>query len=134
MLNIRNIRLPVGQRSIHSEQRMHSRNNSNTTSRRRNGLERPWHGLQVATWILYPVVLLHYFAFLMQLLWENIAVNIIITAVFCFSAIVAAVAAYQTCAIDPIDNQTYLTEPSKRASGSVYCYLCEAHVYENKKI
>lgn len=94
--------------------------------RRLNGLQYPWHPLQVVTWVLFPALLAQYFLFLMPLMWSNIILVCILSLIFGISSIIAAVAGYATCAIDPADNAlvggTATTDPT------VYCYLCETDV------
>jgi palmitoyltransferase len=123
--------------------------------RRRNGFEKPWHILQIGTWILYPIILLHYFAFLMPLIWTHPAAQAFLTFFFCLTSIVAVYAAYKTCSVDPADdalhpeNVEYICD-CLRGSGAkssisdsnnrdekkdeqIYCYLCETHVFESSK-
>ena len=95
---------------------------------RKNGFQRPWHILQILSWALFPILNTHYFAFLMLLLWKILAVRVILTLFYCFMSVIIIIAAYLTCSVNPIDDQAYCTDPAKRAPGSVYCYLCEAHV------
>ena len=117
-------------------------------------MELPFHPLQIATWILYPVILIHYFAYLMPLLWTHLADRVIVTFVFCFASIFAVIAGYSTCAIDPVD-ETLIKDDISSANASkcsilpcldppshaainpdeeqLYCYLCEKHVKESSK-
>lgn len=123
---------------------------STKEEKRRNGIERPWHWLQIATWALYPVILLHYFAFLLPLLWNHTADQVIITLFFCIASVCAAVAAYATCTIDPADDAIVDTsvqtcfnhrknpgsdenKSQNSAEAKIYCYYCEIHVFESSK-
>ena len=103
--------------------------------RRKSGFEKPWHPLQVVTWALFPVILVHYFAFLMPLLWNHIAVKVIITFFFGLSAVASVVACYYTCSVDPVDDA--LIGQNANALGSstdtIYCYLCETNVHHSSK-
>ena len=132
-----------------------TRSNEKEDERRKNGLEKPWHKLQIATWVLYPTILLHYFAFLLPLLWNHIADQVIVTFVFCLSSVTAAVCAYITCTLDPSDSALlsadelakntacgYSCVQSKNevsdsttqsSEPKIYCYLCEIHVFESSK-
>jgi hypothetical protein len=128
--------------------------------RRINGLQPPYHYLQIATWFLFPLILVHYYAYLMPLLWRNIADQVIVTLVFCLLCIGALVAGYLTCAIDPADPAVIRaaaaagTPPPRRlcscledgvgsgdaavpdngeTEGKIFCYVCELHVEENSK-
>mmetsp|Transcript_26654 Transcript_26654/g.39595 ORF Transcript_26654/g.39595 Transcript_26654/m.39595 type:complete len:345 (-) Transcript_26654:144-1178(-) len=99
--------------------------------RRINGLEYPYHPLQVATWLLFPVILLHYFLFIMPLMWRIHAVIVPITVVFIVASIVSAWAGYVTCAVDPADDS--LTKDAAHCDSDVYCYLCEVNVHNTSK-
>jgi palmitoyltransferase len=77
---------------------------SKENNRRKNGFEKPWHELQMATWALYPIVLAQYFGLLFPLLWRNIYGQIIPTVFFGVSSLLAAYFGYLTCSIDPADD------------------------------
>lgn len=112
---------------------------------RKNGFQRPWHPLQIVTWAIYPVLLTHYFAFLVPLLWDHIAVKIVVIFFFSISAIAAGFAAYITCVTDPADDSLYCN-PNNRDSNSEtvkvpidslqtssYCYICDTRVHISSK-
>ena len=104
-------------------------NDSNhNDSRRKNGFERPFHKLQIATWLLYPVVLAQYFGLLMPLLWTSIIAEILVTIAFCLSSVIAIYAAYLTCTIDPIDDsmQPKVTKiaNSNKSDAICFCFFC----------
>ena len=123
--------------------------------RRKNGFELPWHYLQIATWILFPVVLIHYFAYLMPLLWSNIADRVIVTLVFCICCFTALLGGYLTCVIDPADDMILKADEDQTPPPSglcacfhnisaavasneskddeIYCYVCESNVHESSK-
>ena len=71
---------------------------------RKNGFECPLHPFQIATWLLFAVVVVHYFAFLMPLLWDNIACKVIITFLFGTWTLTTMIAVYETCRINPADD------------------------------
>lgn len=131
-------------------------------SRRVNGLERPFHSLQVVTWAIFPLLLLHFYSFLAPILWPD--TYIILHIIFSLLAALAAVSAYVTCAIDPVDNavcsrprdvsnnETNPATKSKFLFGdcipciknstdltphviteSIYCHLCETRVHTSAK-
>lgn len=107
---------------------------------RTNGFQRPWHLLQILTWMIYPLLLIYYYIFLYSLLWDILAVRIVITILFSIFSILAAVAAYATCGTDPADSAVIAKNcpPNERntvpsAPNAVFCYLCEAHVNETSK-
>jgi hypothetical protein len=98
--------------------------------RRINGLQYPYHPLQMLTWILFPVLMLQYFLFLMPLMWNNKAGVIGLSIVFGCASIIAAWAGRVTCQIDPADDALIEGIPGHDPAHNptVYCYLCEANV------
>ena len=72
--------------------------------RRHTGFHMPFHKMQVVTWILFVLIVAHYYWFLLALLWEHIAVQVIVTAVVSLSVILSAYGAYMSCSIDPVDD------------------------------
>jgi palmitoyltransferase len=104
-------------------------------TRRKNGLEWPWHPLQVATWALFPAIVVHYFAFLMPLLWNYVAVKVLLTFFFGLSTVALVVSGYITCAIDPVDealDSQHVSIPGSNPD-AIYCYLCETNVHHSSK-
>ena len=114
---------------------------------RKNGLQWPPHKLQVATWILFPLLVTHYFGFLRPLLWHPTSLGIFITILFALSCLLAVIFGYITCAIDPADDsllnedgsyKTNNNDLSNMSSGTqtettIYCYLCESNVDKSAK-
>lgn len=88
---------------IYSQSKHSIMANEDDEKRRINGLEFPWHPLQMATWLLYPIILIHYFGFLMPLLWSHIADKVIVTFMFSLFSALAVVFGYIVCRIDPVD-------------------------------
>lgn len=107
--------------------------------RRVNGMERPWHAFQIATWFLFPLVLVHYYAFLEHLLWQPLAVEVVLTIVFSLFAIACVVFAYFTVMTDPVDDAVLCTEITPTAPRDqknkdiIHCYLCEKDVHLSSK-
>jgi len=112
-----------------------------STSRRKHGLEPPYNPLQVATWVLYPVLIVFYFAFLFPLLWTHTAVLVVVTLVFTASAIFGAMTGYQCCVTDPVDDSLVsrhkpsaaVSRTDEEAESEVFCYLCEVNVDATSK-
>ena len=103
-------------------------------ARRINGLQRPYHWLQIATWIIDPIVLLHYYYFLRPLLWPHIAVEVIITFLFTLGAFSGIVFGYYTCAINPADDAILGTSRvNSTTEETLYCYLCELNVHNSSR-
>ena len=96
--------------------------------RRINGLEPPWHPLQIVTWFLFPAILLQYFLFLMPLMWNNHVMVIVLSIIFGLASVVAVWSGHMTCVIDPCDDA--LVGGTTTNGPTVYCYLCEKNVYE----
>lgn len=108
-------------------------------NRRINGLQMPWDELQVTTWILFPLIVTHYYAFLYFLLWDFVVVKVICTIFFSLCTILAGYSAYMTCSIDPADNilcapyTSTVKTPQNEEEEPVYCYICETHVDTTSK-
>lgn len=100
---------------------------------RKNGFQKPWHLLQILTWFIYPTLLLHYYVFLMILLWDYIGVRVAITLFFSLCSVVALFAAYITCDINPADDAVLNKTAEYTEPGRVFCYLCETHVHSSSK-
>jgi hypothetical protein len=103
------------------------------STRRKNGFEYPWDALQIATWTLFPLILVHYFAFLYFLLWNALAAKIVITVVFIIFAISTGIFAYLTCNIDPADPVLCVFGFDHPADQTIHCYLCETNVHSSSK-
>ena len=113
------------------------------TTRRINGLEPPYNHLQVSTWVLFPIIIVHYFAFLFPLLWTHVAVLVLVTLTFCLSSIAGVVTGYICCATDPADDSLCDDVPHATAENveregedaetEVFCYLCEVNVHSTSK-
>ena len=111
---------------------------------RKNGLQCPPHKLQVATWILFPVVLAHFYGFLRPLIWYQNSLGIALIVIFTSSCCIAIWAGYTTCSIDPSDDNllclTAVADSERNAAAvaaskasTVYCYLCESSVDKSSK-
>lgn len=101
--------------------------------RRINGLEMPWHPLQIVTWFLYPLIIIHYFWFLMPLLWQNTAVVVVVTIIFGLATIIAFFSGYKVCHIDPIDPLILNKDSNITDDDRINCYLCKVHVHSSSK-
>jgi palmitoyltransferase len=108
---------------------------------RKNGLEKAWHPFQIATWILFPTILVHFFFFILQISWDILFIKIIIAVLFCLFSMLSLYAAYKTCKVDPADDSiVYRRKNDGRIPISVssredviYCYLCKATVHCTSK-
>jgi hypothetical protein len=101
-------------------------------SRRLNGFQTPLDGLQICTWVLFPILVTHYFAFLYPLLWDYLAVKVIVTLVFLLSSLMALFGGYFSCAIDPSDDHL-LDQSCTENIDDLYCYSCESSVEKTSK-
>lgn len=102
--------------------------------RRSNGFQRPYHWLQITTWILDPIVLLHYYYFLRPLLWPHIAVEVIITFFFSLASLLAMIYGYYTCRTDPADDAVLgSSRVNTTTEETLYCYLCELNVHNSSR-
>ena len=104
--------------------------------RRTNGLQLPLHKFQILTWILFPIVLAHFYGFLRPLIWfpESLGVALVVT--FTLSSFSALVFGYWTCSINPVDdNLLSVSVPGNEIPHleTVFCYICEANVDKSSK-
>ena len=88
-------------------------------------LEQPWHPLQIATWVILPLLVVYFYVFLIPLL-QSVAFVVVASIVFGFATLVALFAGYRTCAIDPVDKFVLQTQEGPREK--VFCYLCSTFV------
>lgn len=97
-----------------------------TESVRVHGLQLPWNSLQISAWILYTALIVYYFALMFPLLWRQISATVLITAVFCLSAVASAVFGAVTAYVNPVDEAVLRlpVDPVDR----VLCYLCDVRV------
>lgn len=107
--------------------------------RRINGLQSPFHPLQLITWALFPLLLLHFYTFLIPILWDRAYIPLIV--VYAVLSSITALAAYLTCSIDPADDSVCETNRDKSstnrtnasADNQIYCHLCETRVHSSSK-
>jgi len=72
-------------------------------TRRKNGFQTPYSGEQIATWVLFPLVLLQYFLFLLPLIQYDKTSALVVSISFGVAALAAMIGVYQTCALDACD-------------------------------
>ena len=101
--------------------------------RRINGLQTPYHPLQLLTWSLFPILNVHYYAFLYPLLWSFVAVKVIITLLFVGSSIWMLYGTYMCCSIDPVDDALVNKPATYSGEDLLFCYECEATVDRTSK-
>lgn len=105
-------------------------------NRRKNGFQSPLDPLQISTWILFPLIITHYYAFLYFLLWDELAARVILTIFFSLFAVLAAGSVVWTCTTDPADDvlcglAAVPQQPNEE--NHIYCYLCEVYVDSSSK-
>ena len=109
-----------------------------------NGFQKPYADEQVATWYLFPMVIIHFVLYVMPLLWDDLAAQIVVPAVFFLAAITSGIGVYLTCHIDPCDVNLLSQEkralaPYKEAvenavtTGRIYCHTCKVDVQNGSK-
>lgn len=112
---------------------------------RKNGFQYPFHLFQVATWLLFPLILLQYYAFLMPLLWSSHGVSVLLTLLYTCFSVGTMVAVYFTVGTDPIDESYGSNEvqhqhrigqsdsSNSTSNSNIHCYLCERDVHSSSK-
>ena len=68
---------------------------------RKNGLERPYSGSQVVTWVLLPILLILFYLFITPVVSKTEAA--VSGVLYSILMVVACAAAYKTCSVDPMD-------------------------------
>jgi hypothetical protein len=106
---------------------------------RKNGFESPYNGMQITTWIIFPVLLAHFLIFLTPTL--PAAISIPLTIVYLIAAILAGYYGYVTTKTDSMDHKLHQhlygsphpdadTDPaSPPESETKYCWVCQTNVY-----
>lgn len=94
------------------------------------------------TWILFPLVIVHYVLFLQPLLWTGEGADITIPIIFGLSLVTVCVGVHMTCSINPCDtNLLPVDDPRRKCvkavpqdeSEDIYCYVCEKAVNKTSK-
>lgn len=99
---------------------------------RQNGWEKPFHGLQVVTWIVFPVFIASFFAFYTPLLEMSAA--ILGTAAYAIASIVVIYSAFKCTSIDPADEaiqaRSLQMQDTRGSQHQVYCNVCLQFVHK----
>eukprot|EP01059_Diplonema_ambulator_P009589 TRINITY_DN19507_c0_g1_i1.p1 TRINITY_DN19507_c0_g1~~TRINITY_DN19507_c0_g1_i1.p1 ORF type:complete len:382 (+),score=45.10 TRINITY_DN19507_c0_g1_i1:84-1229(+) len=106
-----------------------------TMPKRRHGFHRPWHLLQVASWVLlvgfFVIVMVMVVPFLPSF-WKFVGYG-----VFCLGYLVVLWANYKACMTDPVDPGTKFDEHTNcyehDAVPSVKCTVCKAWIRAESK-
>lgn len=110
-----------------------SHNEVGLTDRRINGLNLPFNSMQITTWILFPTIVVHYYAFLMPLLW-NQGAYIGVTVIFSLVTVLVIVFGSLTTIIDPCDEALDKKLPCCiDETNAVQCYICDIKVHHTSK-
>mmetsp|Transcript_9931 Transcript_9931/g.12506 ORF Transcript_9931/g.12506 Transcript_9931/m.12506 type:complete len:340 (+) Transcript_9931:151-1170(+) len=110
---------------------------------RTNGLQKPYNGMQITTWILFPVLIAQFCLFLSPNL--PIAISIPATLLFLAFGAMSLYYGYTTTKTDSIDPKLHqhlynTPHPCRKVSGddndedrekTKYCWVCQTNVYEN---
>lgn len=107
---------------------------------RKNGFEKPWNGMQITTWILVPILFIHFLMFLTPTL--PMVLSLPLTVAYIISAFVAMHCGYVTTKTDAVDHLLYkhiygAAHPSATSQSSSdveeadtkYCWVCQTNVY-----
>jgi hypothetical protein len=103
---------------------------------RRTSFDSPLHPYQIATWIIFPLILVHFFVFLLPLLWDCVGLVASITSLFCLASVSTLAFAYITCTIDPVDNALVCRDahqPMPVLQETSYCWICDLEVDRSAK-
>ena len=116
---------------------------SNAQVRRSHGFERPYSGEQVATWVLFPLVIVQFFVLLMPQLRNEGDLFVALPIFFGVVAALACVGVYKTCSIDACDPNLLLNEHEASSHAARdeeqgcededhyrHCYKCQRDVHK----
>jgi hypothetical protein len=105
---------------------------------RTNGFQKPLNGMQIATWILLPLLMSQYLIFLTPTLPK--ALSIPLTLAFLFTGMLSTYHGYVTTKTDPIDKllQHHLRGSSNAEedeqegddADTKYCWICQTQVHK----
>ncbi|KAL7681241.1 putative palmitoyltransferase, DHHC domain-containing protein [Plasmopara halstedii] len=103
---------------------------------RKNGWDTPFHVLQLATWMVFPAVMVLFFAFYIPVLHKTLA--IVLSILYAVSCLVTVVSVVLCTGSDPADD--YIIRPStfddareSRPENRVYCNVCMKHVNDQSR-
>lgn len=111
---------------------------------RTSGLQKPYNGMQMTTWILFPVLIVQFCLFLTPTL--PLPISIPFTILFLSMGMASLYFGYTTTKTDSIDTMLYQhlngrahsrAAKEKRAPGeeneskTKYCWVCQTNVYES---
>lgn len=96
------------------------------------------------TWVLFPTVMVHFYCFLVPLLWTDMGSQVSIPLLFSLSAVLTSFGVYMTCSTNPCDVNLLSIDDPRRKDGhgkertlsqadSIYCYVCEKSVHKSSK-
>lgn len=106
---------------------------------RKHAFEPPYANLQIATWILLPLLLLHFYVFLYQLLWSPIVGQVFVLFIFTLGSVCTSLFGFLTCITDPSDDACILKRDGKEAavitdySNKAQCYICDVILNKTSK-
>ncbi len=105
---------------------------------RTNGLQTPYNGMQITTWILFPILTIQFCVFITPNL--PLPISIPATILFLLFGIISLYFGYTTSKTDSIDIKLYQhinNRPHPRAAekeaeqcNTKYCWVCQTNVYE----
>jgi hypothetical protein len=101
----------------------HSVNPPPTEMRRRNGWERPFHSLQIASWVVFSFLWILFYTSTMPLIPEENSIRLALALVHTLSVIVVVVSAFVAVSSNPED-EWLTTKPNEIVDGSPFCFLC----------
>lgn len=108
---------------------------------RTNGLQSPANGMQITTWLLFPVLIIHFCLFVTINLPHIIAIPA--TTIYLLFGLLSVYYGYITTKTDSIDTKLYQhlhncphprateVKEGEEAPKTKYCWVCQVEVYES---
>lgn len=95
----------------------------NIIHRRINGFNYPFDYLQVSTWIIFPLILIYYYAFLYFVMWRDRSIRLILTIFFTIFSFLSFFSVIMTCSIDPADDVLCCNNKEKLENNNLFVQL-----------
>lgn len=101
---------------------------------RKNGLEAPFEPLQIATWFLLATMIAGFYGVIIPPL--SIVLQALLGIIFAILVVIAVVAAFLACWIDPSDDNVLglaTVGVNNGGTDNIYCRFCATHVNRSSK-
>ena len=99
-----------------------------STTRRKNGWQTPFNRYQINLWIVFPLIAVHYFAFLYPMLWNWIG-QTVVTIIFGTAFVCASIAGCICTTVNPADNFVVTCNTEGHDDKVLYIHPCGFYIH-----